>query len=102
MTINECALWEERIPPVEEYAADIIMGDGWFLGACCHAKRPQEVVHQDVKLLDVLCLRVQHAEHHLVPLPHALCMWRADVILDDRLPLSPADPASEKALDLEF
>ena len=61
--------------PVEEYAADIIVGDGWFLGAGSHAERPQEVVHQDVKLLDVLSLRVQHAEHHLVPLPHALCMW---------------------------
>lgn len=84
----------ERIQPVEEYAADIIVGDGRFLGACRHAKRPQEVVHQDVKLLDVLGLRVQHAEHHLVPLPHALCVWRADVILDNCLPLPSADPAS--------
>lgn len=44
------------IQPVEEYAADIIVGDRWFLGACCHAERPQEVVHQDVKLLDILGL----------------------------------------------
>lgn len=65
----------ERIPPVEKYAADIIVGYGRFLGARCHAEWPQEIVHQDVKLLDVLSLRVQHAEHHLVPLPHALCMW---------------------------
>lgn len=77
------------------------MGDGWFLGAGSHAERPQEVVNQDVKLLDVLSLRVQHAEHHLVPLSHALCMWWADVILDDGLPLPPADPASQEALDLK-
>lgn len=44
------------IQPVEEYAADIIVGDRWLLGACCHAERPQEVVHQDVKLLDILGL----------------------------------------------
>ena len=90
----------ERIQPVEEYAADIVVGDGRFLGAGRHAQRPQEVVHQDVKLLDVLGLRVQHAEHHLVPLPHALCVRRADIILDDCLPLPPADPASQEALDL--
>lgn len=49
-------LVNKRSQPVEEYAADIIMGDGWFLGTGSHAKRPQEVVHQDVKLLDVLGL----------------------------------------------
>lgn len=64
----------ERLQPVEEYAADIVMGDGWLLGAGCHAQRPQEVVDQDVQLLHVLGLRVHHAEHHLVPLPHALCV----------------------------
>ncbi len=63
-----------RIQPVEEDAADIIVGDGRLLGAGRHAEWPQEVVHEDVKLLDVLGLRVQHAEHHLVPLPHALCV----------------------------
>lgn len=87
--------------PVEEYAADIIVGDGRLLRAGSHAQRPQEVVHQNMKLLDVLCLRVQHAEHHLVPLPHALCMRRADIILDDGFPLPPANPASQKALDLQ-
>lgn len=92
----------ERIQPVEEYAADIVVGDGRFLGAGCHAERPKEVVDQNVKLLNVLRLRVQHAEHNLVPLPHALCMRGADVILDDCLPLPPADPASQEALDLEF
>lgn len=54
-----------------------------------------------MKLLDVLCLWVQHAEHHLVPLPHALCMRWADIILDDGFPLPPANPASQKALDLQ-
>lgn len=42
--------------PVEEYAADIIVGDGRLLRAGGHAQRPQEVVHQNMKLLDVLCL----------------------------------------------
>lgn len=69
------------------------MGDWRLLGACCHAEGPQKVVDQDVKLLDVLGLRVQHAEHHLVPLPHALRVRRADVVLDNGLPLPPADPA---------
>lgn len=70
------------------------MGDWWLLGARSHAEGPQKVVNQDVKLLDVLGLRVQHAEHHLVPLSHALCVRRADVVLDNGLPLPPADPAS--------
>lgn len=76
------------------------MGDGGFLGAGGHAKRPQEVVDQDVELLDVLCLGLEHAEHHLVPLPHAFSVRRADVVLDDGLPLPAADPASQKTLDL--
>lgn len=76
------------------------MGDGRFLGAGRHAQWPQEVVDQDVELLHVLGLRVHHAEHHLVPLPHALGVRRADIVLDDGLPLPPADPASQEALDL--
>lgn len=90
----------ETLEPVEEYAADIIVGDGRFLGAGRHAQRPQEVVDQDVELLHIFGLRVHHAEHHLVPLPHALGVWGADVVLDDGLPLPPADPASQEALDL--
>lgn len=58
-------------PPVKEDAADIIMSDGWLLGAGGHAERPQEVVDQDMELLDVFGLGLQHAEHHLVSLPHA-------------------------------
>lgn len=61
-----------RVSPVEEYATDIVMSDGGFLRAGGHAERPQEVVDQDVELLDVLGLRVQHAEHHLIPLSHTL------------------------------
>ena len=86
--------------PIKEDAADIIVGDGWLLGAGGHAEGPQEVVDQNVELLDVLCLCLQHAEHHLVPLPHALSVGRADVVLDDGLPFPPADPASQEALDL--
>ena len=64
----------DQQPPVKEDAADIIMGDGWFLRAGCHAKRPQEVVDQDVELLDIFGFCLQHAKHHLVPLPHAFSM----------------------------
>ena len=77
------------------------MGDGRLLGAGGHAQRPQEVVDQDVELLDVLGLRLQHAEHHLVPLPHALSVRRADIVLDDGLPFPSADPPSQEALHLE-
>ena len=65
---------DEKIQPVEEYAADIIMGDGRLLGASSHAEWPQEVVDQDVELLDIFCLGLQHTKHHLVPLPHAFGM----------------------------
>lgn len=58
-------------PPVKEDAADVIVSDGRLLGARGHAERPQEVVDQDVELLDVFGLGLQHAKHHLVPLPHA-------------------------------
>ena len=50
------------------------MGDGRLLGAGGHSERPQEVVDQDVELLDIFSLSLQHAKHHLVPLPHALSM----------------------------
>lgn len=61
-------------PPVKEDAADIVMRDGRLLGAGSHAEWSQEVVDQDVKLLNVFGLSLQHAEHHLVPLPHAFGM----------------------------
>ncbi len=61
-------------PPVKEDAADIIVRDGRLLGAGCHAEWPQEVVNQDVELLDVFSLGLQHAEDDLVPLPHAFSM----------------------------
>lgn len=89
-----------RQPPVEEDAADVIVGDGRLLGAGGHAQRPQEVVDQDVELLHVLGLGLQHAEHHLIPFPHALGVRRPDVVLNDGLPLPAADPASQETLDL--
>lgn len=86
--------------PVKEDAADVIVGDGRLLGAGGHAQRPQEVVDQDVELLHVLGLSLQHAEHDLVPLPHALSVRRPDVVLDDGFPLPATNPASQEALDL--
>jgi len=81
-------------PPVQEDAADVVVRDGRLLGAGGHAKRPQEVVDQDVELLDVFGLGLQHAEHHLVPLPHAFGVGRTDVVLDDGFPLPAAEPTS--------
>lgn len=72
----------------------------WFLGTGSHAKWSQEVVYEDMKLLDVFGFSLQHAEDDLVPLPHAFCVWRTDVILNDGLPLSPAHPAPQEALNL--
>ncbi len=77
------------------------MSYGRFLGTGSHAKRSQEVVDKDVELLDVFRLCFQHAKDDLVPLPHALCMWRTDVVLNDGLPLSPTHPAPQEALHLE-
>lgn len=87
-------------PPVKEDAADIIVGDGRFLGAGGHSEWPQEVVDQDVELLDVFGFGFQHAEHHLVPLSHAFSVGRANVILDDSFPLPAANPSSQETLDL--
>ena len=89
-----------RCSPVQEDAADVVVRDGGFLGAGGHPQRAQEVVHQDVQLLHVLGLGLQHAEHHLVPLAHAVRVRRPDVVLDDGLPLAPAQPAPQEALHL--
>lgn len=86
--------------PVEEDAADIVVCDGRLLGAGCHAQWPQEVVDEDVELLDILGLSLQHAENNLVPLAHAVGMRGPYVVLDDGLPLPPAQPAPQEALHL--
>lgn len=86
--------------PVEEYTADIIVADGWFLGAGSHAERPEETVDQNGELMDVLCLCFHHVEDDLIPLPHALSMRGTDVVLDNDLPLPPAQPATHEALYL--
>ena len=96
------SLQSHHQPPVKKDAADIVVGDGRLLGAGGHAERPQEVVDQDVELLDVLGLGLQHAEHHLVPLPHAFGVRGTDVVLDDGFPLSAANPASQETLDLRL
>lgn len=89
-----------EVLPVQEDAADIVVRDGRLLGAGSHAQRAQEVVDQDVQLLHVLGLGLQHAEHHLVPFSHAVGVRRPDVVLDDGLPLAPAQPAPQEALHL--
>ena len=94
------SLQSHHQPPVKKDAADIVVRDGRLLGAGGHAERPQEVVDQDVELLDVLGLGLQHAEHHLVPLPHAFGVRGTDVVLDDGFPLPAANPASQETLDL--
>lgn len=50
------------------------MCDGRLLGAGGHPQWAQEIVDKDVQLLHVLSLSLQHAEHHLVPLAHAVGM----------------------------
>lgn len=86
--------------PVEENTADIIVAGGRLLGAGGHAERPEEAVHQDGELVDVFRLRLHHVEHNLVPFSHALCVRGTDVVLDDDLPLPPAQPATHEALHL--
>lgn len=76
------------------------MRDGGLFRTGRHPQRAQEVVHEDVQLLHVLGFGFQHAEDNLVPLPHAVSMRGADVILDDGLPLPSAEPTPEKTLDL--
>lgn len=88
------------IAPVEEYTADIIMADGRFLGAGSHAERPEETVHQDGELVDILGLCFHHVEDNLVPFSHALSMRGTDVVLDDDLPLPPAEPSTHETLHL--
>lgn len=86
--------------PVEEDGADVVVADGRFLGAGSHTQWPEETVHQDGQLVDVLRLRLHHAEDDLVPLPHALSVRGADVVLDYDLPLPAAEPAAHEALHL--
>ena len=49
---------------------------------------------------NLLCLCLHHVEDDLVPLPHALGVRGADVILNDDLPLPPTEPAPHEALHL--
>lgn len=76
--------------PVQEDAADIVMRDGGLFRTGRHPQWAQKVVDEDVQLLHVLGFGFQHAEDYLVPLPHAVSVRGADVILDDGLPLPSA------------
>lgn len=76
------------------------MADGRLLGAGGHAERPEETVDQDGELVDILGLRLHHVEDNLVPFSHALSMRGTDVVLDDDLPLPPAEPAAHETLHL--
>lgn len=86
--------------PIEENAAHVIMADWRFFGTGSHPKRPQKAVHQDGQLEHIFGLSLQHVEDNLVSLPHAFSMGRADVVLNNDLPLSPAKPATHEALYL--
>lgn len=77
------------------------MANGRFFGASSHAEWPEEAVYQDGQLVDILSLSLHHVKDNLVSLPHALSMRRADVVLNDDLPLPPTQPASHETLDLE-
>lgn len=87
--------------PVEKYAADIIMADWGLLGAGGHPQGPEETVDQYRQLVDIFCFCLHHVEDYLVPLPHALSMRGADIVLDDDLPLSSAKPSTQKTLNLQ-
>lgn len=50
--------------------------------------------------MDVLCLSLHHVEDNLVPLPHALSVRGADVVLNDDLPLAATEPPPHEALHL--
>lgn len=72
--------------PVEKNTADVVVADGGLLGAGRHAQGPQETIDEDVELVDVLRLSLDHGEHDLVSLPHAFGVRRTNVILHDGLP----------------
>lgn len=91
---------KKRVAPVEEDAANIIMANGRFLGTGSHAERPKEAIHQDGKLVHVFCLCFHHVEHNMVPLPHALSVRGADIVLDNDFPLPPTQPATHETLHL--
>lgn len=87
--------------PVEEDAADIIVANGRFFRASSHAEWPKEAVYQNGQLVDILSLSLHHVKYNLVSLPHALSMRRADVVLNNDLPLPSTEPASHETLDLD-
>lgn len=88
--------------PVDEDAANIIMADWGFFGTGSHPEWPQEAVHQDGQLEHIFSLSLQHVEDNLVSLPHTFGMGRADVVLNNDLPLSPTKPATHEALYLQY
>lgn len=92
---------DEEMLPVQEYTADIVMIDRWFLGACSHPQGPEETVHKDIKLMDIFCLCLHHVEYNLIPLPHTFRMWRTYIVLHDCLPFPSTKPAAHKTLNLD-
>lgn len=50
--------------------------------------------------MDIFCFGFHHVEDDLIPLSHALCMGRADIVLNNDLPLPSTKPATHEALDL--
>ena len=87
--------------PVEKDGVDVLVRDGWFLGAGRHAEGSQEDRDDGRQLAHVLLLPLDEAEHDAVALAHAVRVLRPDVQLDDLLPAPAAQPAAEEALNLE-
>lgn len=54
------------------------------------------------KCISILSLCLHHIEDDLVPLPHALSMRGANVVLNDYLPFPATEPASHEALHLQM
>lgn len=87
--------------PVEKNTTDVVVTDGGLLGAGGHSQGPEEAVDQDVELVDILRLSLDHGEHNLVSFPHTFSMRRTDVILHDSLPFPSTQPSSHEALNLQ-
>ena len=94
---------------VQEDGVDVLMGAGRVLGGRGHLERSEEARDENLQLLHVLLLSLHHAEHQTrevssfllfhetsisfnlhppVSFPHALCVWRPNVIFHNLFPPS--------------
>lgn len=77
------------------------MADGGLLGAGSHSQGPEEAIDQDVQLVNILRLGLNHGEHNLISLPHTFSMRRTNIILHYGLPFPSTQPPSHEALNLQ-